>query len=792
MEFSSIKEAKDFIYTYKGVQDFQIYGTDKFPRQYIAEKFRGELQYSSEYIRTFILDIEVDGADGVPDAFKAEKKITAITIYDSKTNRFITWGLKEWDKNKSEVVSKYNLDHEYRIFKDEYSMLLDFVLFWQNNYPDILTGWYSRGFDVPYIINRIKNILGERHANKLSPWGIIREKKTSIRRMGVQQEITQYDIYGIAELDYMDLYKKYGKNSESFKLDFIAQTELGERKLKYEGSLSKLYDTDHQKYIDYNIHDVNIIKLLDEKLKFLDLITEVSYAGKVPCYTDSLGTVAYWEILIYNHLHEKNIIPELKSHSGSKDDQYTGAYVKEPKPGRHEWVMSFDFQSLYPSVIRQVNIGVETLVSPEDIPSELKSLLSDVNIDNLLKKKIDTDLLKKYNFSLSVNGKLYRKDKQSLFSELMEIFFNKRKEYKKLSKTYKEEYLKTKDKKYNRLYKIYDIKQYAVKILINSFYGATGNQYFQYYSLDNAQAVTITGQLATQWVEKKLNEYMNKLLQTENHDYVIAGDTDSIYICFDSLVQKMNLRDNLQKINFLDKFANEKLTQFFSKSLEELQDYLNSYTNNLVLIRDVISDVAIWKAKKMYFMNVHDSEGVRYDTPQMKIMGVEVVKSSTPMIVRDKLRTALKTILTGKEKDLHTFIEEFRQEFSKLKPEEIAFPRGVSEMDKWIENGSATKGTPIHVKGSIIYNNLLKKYKLNELETIKDGSKVKFVYLKEPNIIRNNTIAFIGELPKEFDLEKYIDYDVQFEKTFLKPLRDILDVIGWKIEEEFNLENLFG
>jgi DNA polymerase elongation subunit (family B) len=374
----------------------------------------------------------------------------------------------------------------------------------------------------------------------------------------------------------------------------------------------------------------------------------------------------------------------------------------------------------------------------------------------------------------------------------MEIFFNKRKEYKKLSKTYKEEYLKTKDKKYNRLYKIYDIKQYAVKILINSFYGATGNQYFQYYSLDNAQAVTITGQLATQWVEKKLNEYMNKLLQTENHDYVIAGDTDSIYICFDSLVQKMNLRDNLQIINFLDKFANEKLTQFFSKSLEELQDYLNSYTNNLVLIRDVISDVAIWKAKKMYFMNVHDSEGVRYDTPQMKIMGVEVVKSSTPMIVRDKLRTALKTILTGKEKDLHTFIEEFRQEFSKLKPEEIAFPRGVSEMDKWIENGSATKGTPIHVKGSIIYNNLLKKYKLNELETIKDGSKVKFVYLKEPNIIRNNTIAFIGELPKEFDLEKYIDYDVQFEKTFLKPLRDILDVIGWKIEEEFNLENLFG
>lgn len=794
VNFSSINDAKEFIKSYKDVQDFTIYGNDKFACEYIAKTFPKEISYDTSIMRIFATDIEVFSGNGFPDPYEAKEQITAITNWDSKTDKFITWGLKDYDPSKSEVIHKYKMKHEYRQFSNEIDMLNDFLNYWTNNYPDIVTGWNSRGFDIPYIINRIIKLLGEAAAKRLSPWNIIREKTSNIKRMGGYESQIQYEIYGIAELDYMDLYKKYSThNSESFKLDFIAHTELGESKLKYDGSLEELYNNDHQKYIDYNIHDVNIIKMLEAKIRFLDLLIEVAYAGKVATFNDALGTVKYWEILVYNHLYQKNQFPEIKDISPSKDEQYTGAFVKEPKVGKHKWVVSFDLASLYPSVIRQVNIGPETLVAVNDLPTELKEFLGEVRQQRLVNKTIDTSILKQYNLSLSGNAKLYRKDRQSFFSELMEQFFNKRKEYKKLALKYKDEYQKTKDPEIKKLAGIYDIKQHALKILINSAYGAIGNPYFQYYSTDNAQAVTVTGQVVIQWAELRVNQYLNTLLKTKDVDYALYIDTDSLYLNFDPIVTAMGLTDQLQIINFLDKLSNEKINPFLTKIFDELFELLNSYTNNMVMVRDVISDVAVWTGKKRYFMNVHDSEGVRYNPPQMKIMGIEVVKSSTPNVCRDKLRKALLTVLTGKETDLQKFIEQFKNEFYSLKAEQIAFPRGVSEIEKYTANNEPIKGTPIHVRGSIVYNGLLKKHELTKTrEAIRDGTKVKFIYLKEPNITKGNTIAFTDELPSQFGLEKFIDYDLQFEKSFLAPLKDILDLIGWSIEEEFNLDNIFG
>jgi len=337
----------------------------------------------------------------------------------------------------------------------------------------------------------------------------------------------------------------------------------------------------------------------------------------------------------------------------------------------------------------------------------------------------------------------------------------------------------------------------AKKISLNSAYGAIGNQYFRYYKLANAEAITLSGQVSIRWIEGKMNEYLNKLLSTKDDDYVIASDTDSIYLNLGPLVTKFfgnKLDDKAEIVRLLDKICQDKLEPFIDKSYQELADYVSAYDQKMQMKRENIADRGIWTAKKRYILNVWNSEGVQYTEPKLKMMGIEAVKSSTPAPCRKMIKDALKLMMSGTEDEVIDFIETSRAEFKKLPPEQISFPRSASDVVKYKSSSDIyIKGTPIHIRGALLYNHYLKEKNLtNKYSLIKNGEKIKFCYLKKPNIIHENIISFIQEFPKELNLDKYIDYDLQFEKSFVEPLKAILDAIGWNVEKTVNLELFFS
>jgi DNA polymerase elongation subunit (family B) len=342
----------------------------------------------------------------------------------------------------------------------------------------------------------------------------------------------------------------------------------------------------------------------------------------------------------------------------------------------------------------------------------------------------------------------------------------------------------------------YTNNQMARKIQINSLYGAIGNQYFRYYKLANAEAITMSGQVSIRWIEGKMNSYLNKILKTNDVDYVIASDTDSIYLNmgpFVETVYKGRKKTTEEIVGFLDKVCEVEFEKYIESSYQELADYVNAYDQKMQMKRENIADRGIWTAKKRYILNVWDSEGVRYDEPKLKIMGLEAVKSSTPAPCRQKIKDALKLVMTKTEDEMISFIDNFRKAFNQLPPEEISFPRSINDVDK--HKSSSTlycKGTPIHARGAILYNHLIKEKKLDKkYAKIQNGEKIKFCYLKLPNPIRENVISYIQEFPKEFGLDKYIDYDLQFSKAFLEPMKVILDAINWRVEKTVNLESFF-
>ena len=365
-------------------------------------------------------------------------------------------------------------------------------------------------------------------------------------------------------------------------------------------------------------------------------------------------------------------------------------------------------------------------------------------------------------------------------------------------------YAKLSDLELKRLHEqtVKDITKYnnfqmAKKIALNSAYGAVGNQYFRYYKIENAEAITLSGQVSIRWIENRINTYLNKLLSTEDIDYVVASDTDSVYINFGPLVDKFfsnKIDDKAKVVTILDKVCQDKLEPFISKSYEELASYVNAYDQKMEMKRENIADRGIWTAKKRYILNVWDSEGVRYEDPKLKIMGIEAVKSSTPAPCRTMIKDALKLMMSGTEEDVIDFIDKSRDKFRKLPPEEIAFPRTVNNVDKYRAHSTIyDKGTPIHARGALLFNHYIKEKKLdNKYSLINNGEKIKFCYLKKANPIRENVISFISDFPLELGLDKYIDYDLQFEKAFLEPVKVILDAIGWNVEKTVNLELFFG
>lgn len=772
----SIKDAREFIDRYKGVESFPVYGNTNYAYQYISDTYRSEIKFNKDLIKCFSIDIETATESGFPDIETANEEVLLITLMDNKTKEIHTFGRSPYTGNR-----EVNFHHA----ETENQLLIDFLTFWKDNCPDIVTGWNIGLFDIPYLVRRIMVLLGESHAKQLSPWGVLNERRIHIKG---NEEIT-YDIAGVSTLDYIDLYKKFTYSmQESYRLDHIAFVELGENKLDHSeyDSFKDFYTYGWKKFVDYNIHDTVLVDKLEDKMKLVELAIVMAYNAKVN-YDDVFSQVRMWDTIIYNHLRSKNIVIPNKTNN-EKDNVIEGAYVKDPIKGFHKWVVSFDLNSLYPHLIMQYNISPETLVQ------DYKHI---GGVGYFLEHE-ETGGFKDLDYSCTANGYCYRKDIKGFLPELMEKMYADRSKAKKQMLAIQQQYENTKDTSLKNEISRLNNLQMALKIALNSAYGALANQYFRYYDKRMSEGITISGQLSIRWMSNKFNEYFNKLMGTEKEDYVIAVDTDSVYLRFgplvDSLFSQEEQKDKDKIVKFIDKICEEKIQKYIDKCYSELAKRQNAYDQKMIMKREVIADMGIWTAKKRYVLNVHNSEGVQYAQPKMKIMGLEMVKSSTPLVVRDKLKEALKLVIAGDQIELRKFITEYRKHFYSLPVEEVAFPRSVNNLKEYHDSVSIyRKSTPIHVRGALMFNHIIKERNLtSKYQPIREGDRIKFIYLREPNTIREDVITFVNELPKEFDLHKYINYEKQFEKVFLDPLTTIMDSIGWTVEERNTLDDFFA
>ena len=771
----TMRDATEFMKRYEDVDNFKVYGSTNFPYVYINEAYPGKVDYDPSQIKIANIDIEVGSENGFPEPASATEPITAITF--KIAGHFYVFGCGDYDNNRDDVT--------YLKCRDENNLIMRFLDMWEETSPDIVTGWNIQFFDIPYLNNRITKLMGENTAKRLSPFRRIGERTTTIHN---KQQVA-FDLVGIAILDYIELYKKFTySQQESFSLNHISYLELGEKKLDYSEveSLHQLYRTNFQKFIEYNIHDVELVDRIDAKMQLIDMALALAYDAKVN-YTDVFTQVRMWDTLIHNELIEQNIIVPQNVRT-PKDEQYAGAYVKDPIVGMHEWVVSFDLNSLYPHLIMQYNVSPETIIEGRH---------TSISIDNLLNGEYQAQ----GEYCMAANGHYFKRDKQGFLPAMMQRMYDDRSLYKKkmieAQKAYEKETDKERKREITNQISKYKNLQLAKKVQLNSAYGALGNQYFRFFDIRQAEAITLSGQLSIRWIEMKLNGYLNKLLKTKEVDYVIASDTDSVYVNLGPLVHMVYGQKSETKVetivDFVNKACIEKFEPFIDKAYQELADYMNAFEQKMQMKREVIANKGIWTAKKRYILNVYDSEGVRFAEPKLKMMGIEAVKSSTPMSCREKIKESLKIVMNGNEQDFQSFVEAFKQEFKTLPFEDIAFPRGVSDLSKYMGSTELySKGTPMHVRGAIMFNAFLKKYKLSKkYQLIQDGDKTKFCYMKVPNPVQENVFSILTVLPKEFGVEKYIDYDTQFDKAYLDPLKTIVNTIGWRTERVSSLENFF-
>jgi DNA polymerase elongation subunit (family B) len=788
MKFENIREARDFVKRYEEVSNFKIYGQTRYEYAFIADENKGMVDWNMDDISVAICDIEVGSENGFPDPYQANEPITAICVTFLKGATTV-FGCGDYVIQGNETYIKCS---------DETQLCKRFLAFWQENYPDVLSGWNTKFFDIPYLVNRFRKILGEEETKKLSPWNIIGERKAVVNN----RELIAYDMVGVSSLDYIELYRWYapgGKSQESYKLDNIANVELGDSKLSYDefDNLHALYRENFQKFIEYNIKDVDLIVRMEEKLKLIELGLTLAFDTKTN-FEDIFAQTRMWDSMTYAYLLEKGIVVPPKVVQ-NKTSAFEGAYVKDPQVGQHKWVASFDLNSLYPHLMMQYNISPETLVQTEDYTDEMRNIImKGVSVEKMLDKGVDLSNLQ--GATITPNGQFFRTDKKGFFPQMLEDMYIDRSKFKKLMLKAKQDYENESDpikrKEIKNLVSRYDNLQLAKKVSLNSAYGALGSQYFRFYDLRQALAVTTAGQLSIRWIEAKINSWMNKILNTTGKDYVIASDTDSIYLRMGELVDKFikDQSDKQKVIALMDKICEEKLQPFIDESYDELANYVHAYAQKMVMKREGLSDKGIWTAKKRYILNVYNNEGVQYKEPQMKVMGLEMVKSSTPSAIRQKMKESIKIMLQGTEDDIHKFIADFKAEFNSLPPEEISFPRGLNGLKEYSDRVTMyKKGTPIHVKGAILYNHYLQQLGLTkQYPLIQNGEKLKFTYLKQPNPFKDMVISYPVRLPKEFGIHEFIDYDMQFNKAFLEPIKVILDCMGWTTEKSSSLEDFFG
>jgi DNA polymerase elongation subunit (family B) len=642
-------------------------------------------------------------------------------------------------------------------------------------------------FDMPYLINRIARVLDNDAASSLSPWNIIMEKEQTF----MNRPKPWYDIYGVDTLDYLELYKKFTfVTRESYSLDRIAEVELGRKKLKSKySSFKETYTKDWAFFTSYNIVDVEIVEALEDKLQLIELAFAMAYDAGCN-FADVFSPVRVWDTLIYNYLHKKNVV--LPQAEDVIPRRIEGGYVEEPKPSAYKWVVSFDATSLYPSIIMQWNMSPETLTDTV-IP---------VTPEHLLAQGIPTLTVP---YALTANGHTYHNEVKGVFPELIEkgfaerVAFNtKLKEYKKQLEALRARGVETGEEvvRLKRDISRYHVLQLNKKILLNSLYGAMANAYFRLGDYRIAEGITMTGQFVIQYVGRHVNNYLNKALRTTDVRYVFYKDTDSIYIQLDPLVQTFIKGKPLttdQIVEVVDRFCKDKLSFVIDEACETLFRDMQGIEKKIMFKREAIADRGVWLGKKRYALNVYDNEGVRYTTPELKVTGIESVRSSTPAVVRQYIEQALRLALQTDERTLQQYIQQVETEFMALTPEQIAFPRSLSGVEKYADVTQLyAKGTPIATRAAILHNFMVEKNSLSDkYQLLQDGDKIRFIYLRVPNPMGENIIGFVNEMPVEFGLHTYVDYPLMFTKTFLDPLRNILQALRWSHKEVVTLDDLF-
>ena len=798
VQFESMRDAKNWIQENQHVAGRYIFGNTRYQSCLINDLFPGHIQFDRNLINVTTIDIEVQSDDGFPEPGEALKQVTAITIKNNIDNTYYVWGLGDYDVENSYMKTNRVV---YKNCPTEKDLLVSFIDHWStpSNTPDIITGWNSKFFDIPYLVNRIRRVfgpdLGEENIKKLSPWGMVERREARIAYKSMNRDET-YEFQGITQMDYMEVFKKFGYaygQQESYSLNNIAHVVLDEAKLSYEehGSLFNLYKNDFQKFIDYNIKDVELVDRFEDKMGLITLALTIAYKGGVN-YQDVFGTTAIWDTIIYRDLYAENVVVPFPKDQEKGD--YPGGYVKEPQVGMHDHVVSFDLNSLYPSLIMQYNMSPETIANGEMV---------NVNVDSMLEGNLN---VYKDGMGLCANGQYFHTTKQGVLPKIIEEMYGERVGVKKdMLKSQKElQKVDSNDKqetyRIQRDISIAENRQMAIKILLNSLYGALGNRYFRFFDQRVAEAITLSGQLIIRWGENAINQYLNNLLKTDK-DYVLAIDTDSLYIGLGPLVEKFGPAN---PTDFLDNVCKE-LENVFVESYEKLFQRYGGIENKMVMGREVIADRGIYLAKKRYILNVVDNEGVRYKVPKIKTTGVEANKSSTPEVCRDALKEIFKVIIASDEQTVQKAIKQFKEHFFSLPAHQVAFPRGANNITgfqdvvTWknqagdtVKNYTYKKGTPIHVRGALLYNWRRKEMSLKNYPELRNGDKLKFVYLRMPNPVKENVIAFPDYLPEEFGLHNYVDYELQFQKTFLDAIKPILDSIGWNAEPVSTLEDFFG
>ena len=770
-----------------------LYADVMFETKVLVELYNNSDDASINH-REMIFDIEVEVTNGFPDWKVAENIINSIALYDKVTDQYTVLILA---RNMKPYTDK-NVFVE--VFESEEELLQRFCQKYLEISPTILTGWNIEFFDIPYLYNRITRVLGEQFANCLSPIG----------RVMYDEYRNKYRIAGVSQLDYLALYKLYTYSQEpSYRLDAIGQKEVGIGKVEYEGTLNDLYESDIKKFIDYNLNDVIIVAELDKKLQFIDLARAVAHKGHIP-YEDVFMSSRYLEGAMMVYMKNLGIVPPLKPKGGyqDKDKPFSGAYVKDPIPGRYEWVYDLDLTSMYPSTIMTLNTSPETklgriinwdsesFATSDKIYQFEKNKRMNVKFPQSFTTQELKDLFDKYPISISANGVIYKNNKQGLIPSILSKWFDERVEYKGLMKKFGNEGVQDK-------YEYFKKRQLVQKILLNSMYGVLGSPTFRFYDVDNAEATTLTGQHLIKYTQRICNEYYNNELSS-NDDHVIYTDTDSIFVSSMSLIQKRFPHADVSDDNFMtDKIlviAKEVQDHLNMKYNDFAKDYLNCDNHRFDIKQEVIAKSAFWVAKKRYGQWIINENGVECD--KLDVKGLDIIRSSFPPAFRDLMTKVLQAMLNNQEKQLiDDMILEFKDDMKNKDILEIALNTSVKGLQKYVVRSSGVftnfkKGAPVHVKAAVRYNDLLKMHNLhNKIEPIRNSDKIKWVYLKEnPYDVKSMALKGYDD-PKEIQsfVNEYIDHEKLFESQLNKKIKMFYNALSWDEprDKKFTLERFF-